>query len=207
MLTFANAALLAGLAAVVLPPIIHFFSRRRIDEQDWAAMQFLTVSQRTKRKIYFEQWLLMLLRMLAVGLLAMALAAPVVTSSFFNRFGLASGERDIVLLIDGSASMACKADGVSAHDAAKEWAAKFLDTLRPGDRVAIFQARHQPVPYLGNLSSDLDQAQNALELLPPPRGSCRLARLRAGGDQAARNRSPRTGHRDRDRRPTRRLGG
>jgi hypothetical protein len=170
MLTFANAALLAGLAAVALPPLIHFFSRRRIDEHDWAAMQFLTVSKRTKRKIYFEQFLLMLLRMLVIGLLALALAAPVVTSSLFNRLGLPSGERDIVILIDGSASMACKTDSVSAHDAAKVWAANFLDTLRPGDRVAIFQARHQPIPILGNLSGDLDQAKNALELLSPPRG-------------------------------------
>src|SRR5438093_792587 len=126
MLTFANAALLAGLAAVVVPPLIHFFSRRRIDEHDWAAMQFLTVSQRTKRKIYFEQFLLMLLRMLVVGALVVALAAPIITSTFFNRLGLPSGERDIVLLIDGSASMACKTDGVSAHEAAKVWAAKFL---------------------------------------------------------------------------------
>ena len=40
-MTFLNAALLFGLAAVVLPPIVHLFSRRKHDVVDWAAMQFL----------------------------------------------------------------------------------------------------------------------------------------------------------------------
>lgn len=171
MITFANAALLAGLAAIVIPPIIHLFHRRRIDEHDWAAMQFLTVSQRTRRKISIEQFLLMLLRMLAIAMLALALAAPVMTSTWFNRLGLPGGSRDVVLLIDGSASMACKVGTDSAHEAAKAWAARFLETLRPGDRVAIYEARQQTTPLLPQFTTDLTQPRNALELLPPPRGS------------------------------------
>lgn len=170
MLSFANAAILAGLAAVAIPVLIHFLSRRRIDELDWAAMQFLQVSQRTRRKVYFEQILLMLLRMLAVVALVLALASPTLTSSLFNRFGLSGGERDVVILIDGSASMSIRQNGQSATDAAKKWTAAFLDSLKPGDRVAIFQARQQALPLLGTFNGDLDQAKNSLDLLPPPRG-------------------------------------
>lgn len=171
MLTFANAAILAGLAAVVIPPIIHFFSRRRIDETDWAAMQFLQVSRKTRRKVYFEQVLLMLLRMLIIAVLVMALAAPVVTSSLFSRFGFSGGSRDFVILIDGSSSMSIQENSQSAADTAKQWTAAFLESLKPGDRVAIYQARQQMTPLLATFNGDLEQAKNSLELLPPPRGS------------------------------------
>ena len=170
MIAFLNLALLAGFVAVVIPPIVHLFSRRKYDQVDWAAMQFLQVSPKTRRKVVFEQFLLMLLRMLILALLVLALMSPTITSTFFNQFGSAQGERDLVILIDGSASMAYKQDGRTAADAAKTWTANFLDTLNPGDRVAVFQARQQAVPLLGQLSTDREQAKNALELLATPKG-------------------------------------
>src|SRR5262245_16081339 len=125
MLTFVNIALLAGLGVLVVPPVVHLFSRKKLDEVDWAAMQFLQVSTKTRRKMTFENLLLMLLRMLALAGLAAAMAGPVVTSSLFSKLGLGGGERDVVILVDGSASMAGKTDGVPAADAAKVWVAEF----------------------------------------------------------------------------------
>ncbi|CAN5442474.1 hypothetical protein BH11PLA2_BH11PLA2_15080 [soil metagenome] len=171
MLTFLNIALLAGLAAVAIPPLVHLFSRKKLDEVDWAAMQFLTVSQKTRRKVTFENILLMLLRMLTLAALAFALAGPVFTSTLFSKLGLSAGERDIVIIIDGSASMACKHDGVSASETAKVWVSEFLRTLRPGDRVCVYEARHNLRELQGTLSSDLDASRNALELLAPPGGT------------------------------------
>jgi len=170
MISFLNAALFAGFLAVAIPPIVHLFSRKKYDEVDWAAMQFLRVSPKTRRKVFFEQFLLMLLRMAAVGLIALALSAPAVTSSLFNRLGGGRGERDVVVLVDGSASMAYRHAGRTGTDAAKAWAAEFIDRLAPGDRVAVFQAREQAVPLLGSLSADREQAKNALELVTPAKG-------------------------------------
>jgi hypothetical protein len=170
MITFLNFALLAGFAAVVIPPIVHLFSRKKFDEIDWAAMQFLKVSPKTRRKVFFEQILLMLLRMAAIALIVLALAAPTLTSSWLNYLGGSRGERDVVIVIDGSASMAYRHNGRTATDAAKEWAAAYIDRLNPGDRVAVFQARQQAVPLLGTLSADREQAKNALELLATPKG-------------------------------------
>jgi len=170
MFTVLNVALLAGFAAVAIPPIVHLFSRKRFDEIDWAAMQFLQVSKKTKRKVFVEHFLLMLIRMVIVALIVLALTAPTITSTFFNRFGTPTGQRDVVIVIDGSASMAYKHDGKTGEEAAKEWAGQFIDTLRVGDRVAVYQARQQAVPLLGTLSPDREQARNALDLLTPPRG-------------------------------------
>src|SRR4030095_10797353 len=57
-----------GLIAVATPPIIHLLTRRRYDVVDWAAMQFLQLSERTRRKIFLEELIIMLLRMGLIGL-------------------------------------------------------------------------------------------------------------------------------------------
>ncbi len=172
MLSFLNLALIGGFLAVAIPPLVHIFSRRKFDEVDWAAMRFLQVSKKTRQKIFIEHLLLMLIRMGIIAFVVTALCSPTLTSSLLNHLiGSGGGTRDIVILIDGSASMAYQDDGTTADVRAKELANQVIDTLRSGDRVAIFQARQTNVPLLGNLSSDFDQARNSLELLTPPRGS------------------------------------
>ena len=69
-------ALLFGLAALAIPPIVHLLNRRRFDVVDWAAMQFLQISERTRKKIFLEQFLLMLLRMGLILLLVIGVASP-----------------------------------------------------------------------------------------------------------------------------------
>lgn len=169
-MSFLNAAILTGLAVVVIPPIVHLFSRKKYDEVDWAAMQFLQVSPKTRRKVVFEQFLLMLLRMLVLVVLVLALAAPTISAPWLNRLVGHWTERDVVILIDGSASMSYAHNGTTGTEAARAWASRLIDTLTPGDRVAIYVARRKAVPLLENLSTDHDQARNALELLPPARG-------------------------------------
>lgn len=167
-MTFLNAALLFGLFAALVPLLIHLFSRRRYDEVDWAAMQFLAVSPRVRRKVAWEHLLLMLLRTGAIAVLVAALAAPAVFTSWLARLSSA-GDRDAVLVIDGSASMAYRPPDPAA-EAARRWAADFIDTLGAGDRVAVIQARQKPGALLGTLTDDHEQATNALELLAAPGG-------------------------------------
>src|SRR5882724_2845735 len=107
---FANPLLLLGLAAVAIPPLVHFFSRRRCDEVDWGAMQFLRLSPKSRRKVRFDQWFLLGVRMAALGLFAAALAGPSIRSAFFNRFE-AHAPRTTVILIDASGSMGVKSGG------------------------------------------------------------------------------------------------
>src|SRR3954470_12791806 len=115
--TFLNAAILLGLVAVSIPVIIHLLNRRRYDVVDWAAMQFLQVSQKTRRKIFIEEFILLLLRMLLIAVMVLALAGPVLglagwlakllEEPVFAKLGLDPREpHQVVILIDGSASMA-----------------------------------------------------------------------------------------------------
>src|ERR1700757_4810910 len=110
--------MLLGLAGVAIPVIIHLLNRRRYDVVDWGAMQFLQVSETTRRRLLIEELLLMLLRMGLIALLVLALAAPHATSSFFANIG-GRPNRDVVLVFDGSYSMGFS-DGKnkSPHEAA-----------------------------------------------------------------------------------------
>src|SRR6267378_1762869 len=101
---FLNLAMLFGLAGISIPVIIHLLNRRRFDVVDWGAMQFLQISEATRRRLLIEEILLLLLRMGLIGILVVALAAPYAESQAFARLGTESS-RDIVLVVDGSYSM------------------------------------------------------------------------------------------------------
>src|SRR5881227_3309367 len=100
-ITFLNVAMLAGLAAVLIPPLIHLLNRKRFDVVHWGAMQFLQVSERTRRKVFLEEIVLMLIRMGLIALMVFALAAPLDESRWLD-FLADRGRREIVLAIDGS---------------------------------------------------------------------------------------------------------
>src|SRR5947209_347125 len=168
---FLNLVMLAGLAAVAIPPLIHLLSRRRYDVVDWGAMQFLQISQTTRRRLLLEEILLMLLRMGLIAILVCGLAAPFLESSVLARLG-GGGNRDVVLLFDGSYSMGENDTGKSAHDAAKEWATALLDNLQAGDGVSVLQAKQQVVPVVGALTTDLRQVRQKVAEMPGPRGGC-----------------------------------
>lgn len=163
-----NALMLLGLAGVAIPPLIHLLNRRRYEVVDWGAMQFLQVSETTRRRLLIEEILLMLLRMGLIALMVLALASPFLISNWLGSIG-ARPNRDVVLVIDGSYSMGFSGDDKTPHEQAKEWAKKYLDELAAGDSVAILQAKQKVVRVL-EPTHDLEKARQTLEKLPEPRG-------------------------------------
>ena len=74
---FLNPWLLFGLAGVLVPIILHMMRRQSAKPLDWGAMRFLfdTVAMR-RRRMEWEDMLLMAARCLLIALLALALARP-----------------------------------------------------------------------------------------------------------------------------------
>ncbi len=167
-----NWLMLAGLAGVAIPIIIHLLNRRRFDIVDWGAMRFLKVSEITRRKIFIEELLLMLLRMGLIAILVLAMAAPWAAGPVIEWLGLADN-RDVVLIFDGGAPMSYTDDSdKSLQQKAVAWSNELLDKLAPGDNIAVLQAREQPVRIVPELISDHRQIRKALEKLPAPAGVC-----------------------------------
>src|SRR3954468_7043156 len=68
---------IAGAALASIPIIIHILNRRRFKVVRWAAMEYLLQAMRkNRRRLKFEQWVLLACRCLLIFLMGMALARP-----------------------------------------------------------------------------------------------------------------------------------
>ncbi len=76
---FLNSILLLGLIGVSIPIILHLIRRQAAKPMEWGAMRFLfdTVAMR-RRRIEWEDLLLMATRCLLLTLIALAIARPFV---------------------------------------------------------------------------------------------------------------------------------
>src|SRR5512136_3009139 len=98
-----NPLYLLGLLAAALPIIIHLLTRRRPRERAFPSLEFLTeVNQSEIRRLRLKQWLLLLLRTLAVAALALAMARPALRGAAGGRAGRGGAATMVVALVDVS---------------------------------------------------------------------------------------------------------
>jgi hypothetical protein len=165
-----NPWMLAGLAGVALPVIAHLLSKKKYDIVSWGAMQFLKLGQETRRRVWLEDLWLLLLRMALVAWLAIALARPWISARWLGDIG-PQPNRDVVIILDGSYSMAWEATSVTPQEASVRWIDKFLSQLRPGDKVALLEAREQVRTLIDPPIRDLNRVRDELKKLSPPTGT------------------------------------
>jgi hypothetical protein len=138
---FVHPALLWGLGLAALPLIIHLLSRRQYRRVEWGATRFLLeAEQETRRRLRFEQWLLLALRGLALALLALLIARPYVRPGLVAALlgGGAGAAR--VIVIDDSASLSYQAGASAEFDLLRDAALRLLSWLHqeaPRDRVTL----------------------------------------------------------------------
>jgi hypothetical protein len=123
-MVFLSPLALLGLAAMAVPPLLHLFQRRRPADLEFPAVRYLEESARQARTaVRLRHLLLMLLRMLAVGLVAVAAARPVVPAPFDGVHEPTA----LVLVVDNSLSSGAVADGRRVLD---DLALRARETLR-----------------------------------------------------------------------------
>lgn len=193
---FVHPALAAGAALAVVPLAIHLFNRQRHKPVPWAAMRFvLAAHKRTRRRVEMENWLLLLLRMAAIALLALAIARPF-SGTQSPLAGLTETRRDLALVLDLSASAGYREDVESVSDRVVERARELLLELDParGDRAHLVLAGsrarlassgdpRQGLSVLEGLSGPYDEA---LALAPALESVLEFAREEAAGTEESR---------------------
>jgi len=132
-MSFLAPLFLLGAAALVLPVLFHLARRTPRERLRFGSLMFLapTTPRLTKRS-RLEHWLLLLLRCLALGLLAFGFARPFLKESGTDRPSTQALRRQVILL-DRSASL--RRDGLWA-DALVRVEAQ-VKTAAPGDRLAV----------------------------------------------------------------------
>ncbi len=139
-----------GAAAVSLPIIIHLLSKRRFKRVRWAAMEFLLEAEReNRRKINFQELLLLLLRCLAVFLLGLLLARPYVMPGHLAGILSGSTQTRHIVLLDDSFSMGFTSAGRSAFDRGRSAVLRLVENLQATsgqDRLTLYlSSQDEPI--------------------------------------------------------------
>src|SRR5947209_16383251 len=117
-MSFLAPAFLAALAAIGIPVVIHLINRERKVVVEFPSLMFLErIPYRSVRRQKIRHLLLLLLRCAALALLVTAFARP-----FFQRRKTVisgTGAREVVVLLDRSASMGYADRWTKAKEAAK----------------------------------------------------------------------------------------
>jgi hypothetical protein len=137
-LSFLNPWLLAGLALAALPILIHLFDRRRLPEQALPTLRFLMQArEQVKRRIRLRDALLLAARVLALALLALLVAHPILRGDGPVASAGAHGPRSIIFILDGSFGMHYRIDKETLFERAKQRLAADTQAMGPGDEAAL----------------------------------------------------------------------
>ncbi|MFN4243439.1 MAG: BatA domain-containing protein [Tepidisphaerales bacterium] len=168
-MTLLNPLMLAGVLAVAVPLVIHLRNRRQVRRVWWGAMRFLqTAVERNQQRLKLEDRLLLLVRCLAVALLAVVLARPAWTGS--GGCGGDAGRRGpvtAVLVVDVSGSMQTTEQGQTRLELAREAARRWVDALPAGSRVALWTAGADVRPLLPEPTADLRLVRRQVDAIGP----------------------------------------
>ena len=134
---FLSPLALLGLVAALIPPLLHLFQRRRPPEVEFPAVRYLQQTEReAQRQVRLQHLLLMALRVLAVVMIVLAAARPVVPGG-----AVALHEPTAVaLILDNSLSSGAMAGG---QPVLEDLAARARETLRQaqaGDALWLIRA-------------------------------------------------------------------
>src|ERR1041384_6740842 len=126
-MTFLNAALIAGMAAMAIPVIIHLFHRSKFKIVPWGAMHLLeAVLRKNTKRLKLEQLILLPPACSIPGALPPSMARPVIT----GRDPLLKNNKiSTVLILDNSYSMEAGGPANSNFQKAKEAARQLVADL------------------------------------------------------------------------------
>ena len=182
-MSFLNPAALLALAAVAVPLFLHFFNLRQPRTVEFSSLDFVKeLQESTVQRVRIKEWLLLLLRMLAIACLVLAFAQPTLTSTL-GGMG-ASVPTTHAIVVDNSLSMTADGEGGSYFDQAVRKAEGVLETVEEGDEVLLWPTAHagasRPEPV-----SNAGVAREALSELAPQAGASPLARTVVNAAEAA----------------------
>jgi von Willebrand factor type A domain/Aerotolerance regulator N-terminal len=163
-MVFLNPLLLIALPAAVLPLVLHLWMSRRMRTVQLATFRFLFDSYvQQRRRLRFLEALVAALRTLFLLALIMVVARPIVK----HWSGLLGGDlgREIILMVDCSASMKAHTDGVSSLDRAKTAARAIAGRMSRGDRLTLVRVADEPEERFSRFSMDSAKIEQGIDSL------------------------------------------
>jgi hypothetical protein len=193
-MSFLHLWMLWFLPLAAIPLVLHLLTLHRLRTVELPTFRFLFDSYvQQRRRLQFLEALLAMLRTLFLLLLVFLLCRPVV-KHWDRLFGAAagSGGREVVLLVDCSASMNARTAGVRALDRAKSAALSVLERLGPDDKVTLVRVTARPEELLSRFNTDTQGIRSRVEGLEvsSSRANFFAAFAQLFGPEAARRHDP-----------------
>ena len=157
---FLHPWLLAGIAAVAVPVVLHLIMRQKPRRLEFPALRFVRQRQISNtRRLRLRHLLLLLLRMGAICLLALALARPTITASGV----LVEREAPVAaaLVFDTSPRMDYRHANQTRLEAAGEFGRWLLGQFPADSQVAVLESRLDSAVF----QVDLGAANERIERL------------------------------------------
>ena len=143
--------LIGGATLVLVPIIIHLLNKRKFKIVDWAAMDFLfEADKKNRRRVRLEDLVILLLRVLAVLLLASLFARPFLSGASAAILGGNISHERIVLL-DDSPSMEARQQGPAAMQQSRRVLTDLLrdlSTNHASDTLTVLVTSRPRVPIV-----------------------------------------------------------
>ncbi len=118
-MAFLTPFFLAGLGAIAIPVLIHLIQREKKRVIEFPSLMFVRrIPYQSVRRRRIRHWALLLMRAAAIALIVAAFARPFVQQSAVAA-AVGGGAREIVILLDRSASMGYGDHWTRAQDAAR----------------------------------------------------------------------------------------
>jgi hypothetical protein len=145
-LSFLTPLLLGGAALVAVPIVLHLAMRRKPVPHDFPALRFLQERRiANRRRLRLNHLLLLLLRMAAIVLLALALARPTLRAA--GWLGEAEGPVVVAFVIDTSPRMLLRKANRSRLEDAAAIARDLIERLPRGSEIAIVDTSGRPLAF------------------------------------------------------------
>jgi hypothetical protein len=169
---FTNAALLAALAGLGIPVLLHLLLKRKSQRLRFSTVRFFAKQDEqasSKRKL--RNLLLLLLRLLIFALIVLAFARPYLPLTTPNAAG--GQRRQVVLVLDRSLSLQAADTGGPRWPRVQAAARKLLGELKVDDQAALVVCADRATIASGFASAQV--VAKTIAELPPGTGTADLA--------------------------------
>ena len=138
-MTFLSPSILWGMLAITIPIIIHLISLRHTRDTEFSTLRFIkSLKHETIRRLRIKQWLLVLLRTIAILCLILMFSRPLMTGTLTSKLA-GDIESRAVIIVDNSASMAVHTGDGTLLDRAKSSLPAILKGLEGVTTVELYQ--------------------------------------------------------------------
>jgi hypothetical protein len=133
-MSFLSPFLLAGLGAIAVPILVHLIQRERKRVIEFPSLMFVQkIPYQSVRRRRLRHWGLLLMRALAIALIVAAFARPFFPASAAAALAATGGTREVVILLDQSASMGYG----DRWQRARDEAGRVIDSLSGADKATL----------------------------------------------------------------------